>query len=136
MVDYSESQSLIDKLSDSVGGGLSRDLSQPKNNVDVEDPQSSKPNKKEPSFIRRVKTTFVNETFQCVTATMILVIVLGLIVLSYMFCQGCLVGIMLISACLCPFISYWNIPLWVSIVLVTLLGINLVHKDVIFMWKA
>ena len=136
MVDYSESDSLIEKLSESVGNALGRDMSQPKNNLDMEDPQSSKPNKKEPSFVNRVKTTFINETFQCVTATMILVIVLGLIVLSYMFCQGCLVGIMLISACLCPFISYWNIPLWVSIVLVTLLGINLVHKDVIFMWKA
>lgn len=135
-MDYSESESLIDKLSEGVGSALGRDLSRPKANVDVEDPQSSKTNKKDSSFVNRVRTTFVNETFQCVTATMILVIVLGLIVLSYMFCQGCLLGIMLISACLCPFISYWNIPLWVSIVLVTLLGINLVHKDVIFMWKA
>lgn len=112
-MDYSESESLLDKFSEGVGGALGRDLSKPKNKIDVEDPQSSKPNKAEPSFVNRVRTTFVNETFQCVTATMILLIVLGLIVLSYMFCQGCLVGIMLISACLCPFISYWNIPLWV-----------------------
>lgn len=135
MVDYSESDSLIDKLSEGVSSALGTDLSRVKH-VDVENPQSSKTQKREPSFLKRVKTTFVNETFQCVTATMILVIVLGLIVLSYMFCQGCLLGILLISACLCPFISYWNIPLWVSIVLVTILGINIVHKDVIFMWKA
>jgi len=88
-----------------------------------------------PTFYQRAKRKFISETFQCVVASAILCVSLGLIALSYVYCQPCLLGIVLVSACMCPFVSYCNIPLWVSILLVTILGINLVHKNFTFIWK-
>lgn len=83
----------------------------------------------------KIKDKFVGETEKCVVATLILFLVLGSIVLSYMFCTECLFGIMIISACLCPFMPYFNIPLWISILLITTLGISFVHRNFTFIWK-
>jgi len=91
--------------------------------------------KPKPSLYTRLKQKFISETFQCLFASSVLLVVMGLIVLSFFYCQQCLLGIMLLSACLCPFMSYWNIPLWTSILLITILGINFVHKDFTFIWK-
>ena len=90
---------------------------------------------KKPSFWQRARATFIDETFQCVAASGILFFIIGMIVLSFMFCKECLFGIMIISACMCPFLPYYNIPLWISILLITVLGINYVHKDFTFIWK-
>ena len=84
---------------------------------------------------RSVQRHFVNETFQCVSAVVILVLVLGLIVLSYFYCQVCLFGIMLLSACMCPYISYFNIPLWTSILLIVILGMAYTNRPFQFIWK-
>lgn len=91
--------------------------------------------KPKPSLYTRLKQKFISETFQCMFASSVLLVVMGLIVLCFFYCQQCLFGIMLLSACLCPFMSFWNIPLWTSILLVTVLGINFVHKDFTFIWK-
>lgn len=96
-------------------------------NVDSKKPKQS--------LYSRLKKKFISETFQCLFASSILVVVMSLIVLSFFYCQQCLFGIMILSACLCPFMSFWNIPLWTSILLVTILGINFVHKDFTFIWK-
>lgn len=96
-------------------------------NVDSKKPKQS--------LYSRLKQKFISETFQCLFASSILVVVMSLIVLSFFYCQQCLFGIMILSACLCPFMSFWNIPLWTSILLVTILGINFVHKDFTFIWK-
>jgi hypothetical protein len=131
MNESDETDSLVGKLE---SWGLGVGLGAPK---DDDGTYSSVPEKREqtPSLYQRFKRKFISETFQCVVASVILFVSLGLIALSYVYCQGCLIGILLISACMCPFVSYCNIPLWVSILLVTILGINLVHKDFTFIWK-
>jgi hypothetical protein len=102
---------------------------------DGSDPEKPDPFPKKKSVAVKVKDHFVSETQQCVWASFILLLVIGMIVLSYMFCTECLFGIMIISACLCPFMPYFNIPLWISILLITTLGISFVHRNFTFIWK-
>jgi len=91
--------------------------------------------KQKPSFWQRAKQTFITETFQCLTASCVLVTIIGAIVVSFFYCKECLFAIMIFSACMCPFLPYYNIPLWTSILLITILGINYVHRDFTFIWK-
>lgn len=99
-----------------------------------EDPAPVKPEPRK-SVASRMKAQFIHETQQCVLASMLLLVIVGLIALSYLFCQECLFGIMIVSACLCPFLPYFNIPLWISILLITMLGISYVHRSFTFIWK-
>lgn len=91
-------------------------------------------NKNESSF-KRMQRKLVSETFQCAVALVVLVLVLGLIVLSYFYCKICLFGIMTVSACLCPFLPYFNIPLWTSILLIVLLGMTYSQRPFTFIWN-
>lgn len=90
---------------------------------------------KKKSFLRTVKNKFEDETFRCVSACFVLTLVLGGVVLSYFFCPVCLIGIIVISACMAPYEAYWNIPLWVSMLLVILFGITIVNRDVAVIWR-
>jgi hypothetical protein len=83
----------------------------------------------------RVQRQFISETFQCFFALVLLILVLGLVVLSFFYCQVCLFGIMVVSACLCPFIPYFNIPLWTSILLIVVLGMTYTQRPFTFIWK-
>jgi hypothetical protein len=40
----------------------------------------------------------------------------------YMTCQPCLFGVLVISACLCPWFNAMNAPLWLSIILLVVGG--------------
>lgn len=99
------------------------------------DPEKPELPGKKKSLTVKVKDQFVRETEKCVMASFVLFLIIGLITLSYMFCTECLFGIMIISACLCPFLPYFNIPLWISILLITTLGISFVHRNFTFIWK-
>lgn len=111
--------------------GLSSKVDLGKGRVDV----SKGDSKDKPSLWQRMKRTFISETFQCISASGILIFIIGCIVISFFYCKECLFGIMVISACMCPFLPYYNIPLWISILLVTIMGINYVHRDFTFIWK-
>lgn len=87
------------------------------------------------SIARRAQQRFVSETFQCVTACVVLIFVLGFVVVSFFYCQVCLFGIMVVSACLCPFMPYFNIPLWTSILLIVMLGMSYTQRPFTFIWK-
>jgi magnesium-transporting ATPase (P-type) len=108
------------------------------NNIQfIHDEKNFNENKKEKNepLWKRFQRQFVSETFQCVGALFILIVVLGLIVLSFFYCQICLFGIMVFSACMCPYISYFNIPLWTSILLIVILGMAYTNRPFTFIWK-
>jgi hypothetical protein len=44
-------------------------------------------------------------------------------------------GILILSACLCPWIPYFNIPLWVSIAMLLVLGFHFTNKVFTLMWE-
>lgn len=90
---------------------------------------------KKDSSIKKMKRKFISETQQFVLSILVLTVVLGLVVLSYFFCPMCLFGIMVMSACLCPFLPYFNIPLWTSIVLIIVLGMTYTQRPFTFIWK-
>lgn len=69
------------------------------------------------SVAEKARKRLVSETMYCIVSVFTLVVVLGLVVVCYFFCVPCLFVIIAISACLCPFLSFFNIPLWVSILL-------------------
>jgi uncharacterized membrane protein len=110
------------------------ELNKTKDESDVQPSQERVTEKKKGTWAK-MKRNFVSETFQCVVALIILIIMLGLVVLSYFYCQICLFGIMIISACMCPFISYFNIPLWTSILLIVVLGMTYTQRPFTFIWK-
>jgi len=92
-----------------------------------------KDNKKDGVY-KRAKRKLISETSQFVASLFVLVVVLGLVVISYFFCPICLFGIMVMSACLCPFLPYFNIPLWASILLIIMLGMTYTQRPFTFIW--
>lgn len=90
---------------------------------------------KKKSVMNRVQDRLVSETFQCVLALFLLTLTLGVVILSFFYCQICLFGIMAVSACLCPFLPYFNIPLWTSILLIVLLGMTYTQRPFTFIWS-
>lgn len=92
-----------------------------------------KDNKKDGAY-KRAKRKFISETAQFVMSLFVLIVVLGLVVVSYFFCPICLFGIMVMSACLCPFLPYFNIPLWASILLIIMLGMTYTQRPFTFIW--
>ena len=52
----------------------------------------------------------------------IMFLTLVLCLVFYMICPRCLFGVLLFSACLCPFFHPMNAPLWLAIVLLTVSG--------------
>lgn len=91
--------------------------------------------KKPKSVFQRFQKGLVSETAQCLGSLVVLLIVLGSVVVAYFFCPVCLFGIMVVSACLCPFLPYFNIPLWTSIVLIVVLGMTYTHRPFTLIWK-
>jgi len=59
-----------------------------------------------------------------------------LCVVSYMFCQPCLFGILAVSACLCPFFHPLNAPLWLAILLLTIGGWSFTAGALEVRWKS
>jgi hypothetical protein len=53
----------------------------------------------------------------------------------YMICPRCLFGILIFSACLCPFYNPMNAPLWLAIILLTLSGWSLTTGALSITWN-
>lgn len=85
--------------------------------------------------IKKMKRKFISETYQFVISVFVLIVVLGGVVVSYFYCPTCLFGIMVMSACMCPFLPYFNIPLWTSIVLIIVMGMTYTQRPFTFIWK-
>ena len=67
--------------------------------------------------LREMKKKLYAETCQCILAVSVLSVVLSACAVSFFYCKMCLVGLVLASACICPWVPYFNIPLWISIAL-------------------
>ena len=86
------------------------------------------------TVVYRVKKRLYAETYDCVVASIILMFTLGGTVLSFFYCKQCLMGILCVSACLCPWIPYFNIPLWTAIIMLIYLGVSFSGKHMAFIW--
>ena len=100
------------------------------------DTDTKKASGKDDSFfsVQQMKKKLVDQTISCLVASVVLVIVLGGCILSFFYCKECLLGILILSACLCPWIPYFNIPLWVSIGLMIWLGFHFTQRAFTFIW--
>jgi 1,4-dihydroxy-2-naphthoate octaprenyltransferase len=106
-------------------------------NTASDNPTKKRDSKDGDSFIsiQKMKQRLISQTYDCMIASIVLVIMLGLCVVSYFFCKVCLLGILILSACMCPWVPYFNIPLWISIVLLVFMGWNFTYKSFEFTWK-
>lgn len=84
--------------------------------------------------LRQLKLRLYAETCQCITAIVLLTLVMGGCVVSFLYCKVCLVGIIVVSACMCPWIPYFNIPLWISILMLVLVGWKFTNGKFHFIW--
>jgi hypothetical protein len=85
--------------------------------------------------IQKMKQRLISQTYDCLIASIVLVVMLGLCAVSFFYCKVCLLGILILSACMCPWIPYFNIPLWTSIILLVFVGWNFTYKVFEFTWK-
>ena len=69
------------------------------------------------STAKQVAATIRMQTIECVTATVVIGLTVGLCFWAYFNCTLCLVGIMVLCLFLCPCVHYYNFPLWLAIVL-------------------
>jgi hypothetical protein len=67
--------------------------------------------------LMKLKMKLYAETCQCILSVTVLTLVVGGCFVSYVYCKPCLIGIIIASACMCPWIPYFNIPLWIGILL-------------------
>ena len=84
---------------------------------DVEKSQPTEETSLIHAHVHRVKQKLVAETMHCVLTVVVLGVTLGACVLCLFYCPLCLPVITLMSCCLCPWANYFNVPLWVSILL-------------------
>jgi len=69
------------------------------------------------SLAARAAASIRVQTIECVTATVIIALIVIASVWSFFHCFWCLVGIAVFSFCLCPFVHFYNFPLWIAIIL-------------------
>jgi hypothetical protein len=85
---------------------------------------------------QRLKQRLIAQTYDFLFAVLVLLTVTGGCVLSFFYCKPCLLGIIGLSFCLCPWVPYLNIPLWIAILMLIHWGYQLVtekHKLVLEM---
>ena len=85
--------------------------------------------------VNKVKQRLYAQTYECMIACAIIFVISGGCVLSYLFCQPCLLGILVFSACMCPWIPYFNVPLWVSIIMLISLGWHFTVGRLTLSWQ-
>ena len=83
---------------------------------------------------QRLKQKMIVQTYDCIFAITILLVVTGVCVVSFLYCKPCLFGVIALSFCLCPWVPYLNIPLWIAIIMLLHWGYTIVgekHKLVL-----
>jgi hypothetical protein len=74
-------------------------------------------------------------TKECMISSCVVFTILGVCVIFYFFCIPCLLGVLAVSMCLCPFIPYFNIPLWISLLILLMSGWNLTRGHFSIVWS-
>jgi hypothetical protein len=83
----------------------------------------------------RIKQKLIAQTYDCIFAMSILLFVTGGCVVSFFFCKPCLLGIVALSFCLCPWVPYLNIPLWTAVIMLLHWGYTLVVEKHRLKWE-
>jgi hypothetical protein len=81
------------------------------------------------------RTKLITGQFRDLGVMCFMLICLVLCLVFYMICPRCLFGILLISACLCPFFHPMNAPLWLAIVLLTVSGWSFTTGSLSVTWN-
>lgn len=81
------------------------------------------------------RTKYIAGQFHDLGVLCFMLICLVLCVVFYMTCPRCLFGILLLSACLCPFFHPMNAPLWLAIVLLTVSGWSFTTGSLSISWN-
>jgi hypothetical protein len=68
------------------------------------------------------RTKYLTENFHDFGVLCLMLLSIVLCLVFYMICPRCLFGILIFSACLCPFFHPMNAPLWLAIVLLVVSG--------------
>ena len=71
----------------------------------------------------RVKT--LSETTKRGAVMLVTCTALVLCIVFFFVCPNCMFGVLLVSACMCPWFHSMNAPLWLAIVLLTVSGWSL-----------
>jgi hypothetical protein len=92
---------------------------------------SAKPKKPTNSYFstHRLKQKLIAQTYDCLFAVAILLVVTAGCVVSFLYCKSCLFGIIALSFCLCPWVPYLNIPLWIAIIMLLHWGFTTVSQN-------
>ena len=69
------------------------------------------------SLAARAAASIRVQTIECITATVVIAMIILASTWSYFHCFWCLAGIAAVCLCLCPFIHFYNFPLWLALVL-------------------
>jgi hypothetical protein len=85
--------------------------------------------------VNKMKQRLYAQTYECLIATAVVIVICGGCAASYAFCQPCLLGILVFSACMCPWIPYFNVPLWVSIIMLISLGWHFTVGHLTLTWQ-
>ena len=80
--------------------------------------------------VRSLAESTRKTAFMLVTAISLL-----LCVIFFFACPKCMFGVLLFSACLCPWIHAMNAPLWLAIVLLTVSGWSLTTGFLSVTWS-
>jgi hypothetical protein len=82
------------------------------------------------------RTNYVASQFRDLGVICLMFLSVGACIVFYFYCTQCLFGILIFSACICPYYNTMNIPLWTAIVLLTLSGWSLTAGNLVVTWKS
>ena len=81
------------------------------------------------------RTHYLTGQFRDLGVMCLMILCLVMCLVFYMICPQCLFGILIFSACLCPFFHPMNSPLWLAIVLLTVSGWSLTTGALSITWN-
>ena len=81
------------------------------------------------------RTNYIAGQFRDLGVMCFMLFCLVLCLVFYMICPRCLFGILILSACLCPFFHPMNAPLWLAIVLLTVSGWSFTTGSLAVTWN-
>lgn len=99
-----------------------------------EDSQDDTEKEKKATLRQKLQQRLYEQTLHCIFSLSVLGVVIGGCVVSFFYCKTCLLGIIILSCVLCPWMPYLNIPLWISILMLVILGWHFTNGDFIFSW--
>jgi hypothetical protein len=81
------------------------------------------------------RTNYMREQFYDLAVMCLVLVCLLLCIVFYMVCPKCLFGVLIVSACLCPFCHPMNAPLWLALVLLVVSGWSFTAGNLSITWS-